>query len=211
MNYRAVGKRCAVVLESLRIPVTPAEALKILRGKHFSILDVDIIKIARSQIGIAEYQLDARPSQAPKIVNCSAFTKWLLAQRGCWIPQYAIEQREHGQTVHKNELKEGDLVFTGGRFGFYHDVEEDKVSHVGIVTAQDTVIHAERKAGGVVEIPLEIFFAKKRFRGARRCFPSDQNVLTLAVPDAIEIETAKDIQYLIRREHALRERSTSSK
>ena len=75
MNYRAVGKRCAMVLESLKVPVSSTETLAILYEKGFTVLAIDIIDIARSQVGIAEYQLDARPAHAPKVVNCSSFTK----------------------------------------------------------------------------------------------------------------------------------------
>ena len=211
MNYRAVGKRCAMVLESLKVPVSSTETLAILYEKGFTVLAIDIIDIARSQVGIAEYQLDARPAHAPKVVNCSSFTKWLFAQRGCWIPQYAIEQRESGHVVHRHELQAGDLVFTGGRFGFYHNTPEDKVSHVGIATDRGTVIHAERKAGSVIEVSLEQFFEKKRFRGARRYFPSDKKILTMVVPEDVEIETTKDIQYLIIREYSHNERCVPQK
>jgi hypothetical protein len=199
-NYRAVEKRCAVVLESLHLPISAEQVLEILVRNKFTNIEIDIIALARQFIGKTRYERGVKHLEAPHIVDCSSFMKWLYGQRGFWLPRLAIQQREDGLLVDQSELTTHDLVFIAGRFGFYHDNPADSVSHVGIVTPERTIIHAERRSGSAVEVPLDEFIGKKKFRGARRYFPTNQRVLTFQVPDNFIIETADDIRYLILRD-----------
>src|SRR3989338_8780587 len=103
MEYRAVGNRCAVILNSLRLPHSREETLAILNHKGFTVVEVDIIALARQCIGTSRYRRGARPSEAPAVVDCSSFIKWLYAQRGIWLPRRSIQQRELGEAVNLDE------------------------------------------------------------------------------------------------------------
>ncbi len=92
VNYRATGNRCAVIIESLCLPISRKETLTILNEKGFTLIKIDIIALARQHIGISQYRRGAKPSEAPVIVNCSSFIKWLYAQRGIWLPRLSIQQ-----------------------------------------------------------------------------------------------------------------------
>ncbi|KKQ94039.1 MAG: hypothetical protein UT20_C0041G0007, partial [Candidatus Levybacteria bacterium GW2011_GWA1_39_11] len=142
MEYRAVGNRCAVILDSLHLPISHEETLIILNHKGFVLVEVDIIALARQCIGISQYRRGARPSEAPLVVDCSSFIKWLYAQRGIWLPRRSIQQRELGEVVNLDELVAGDVVFISGRIDYYHDDPANGVGHVGIATGYGTVVHA---------------------------------------------------------------------
>lgn len=200
MEYRAVGKRCAVILESLHLPIPSIEVISLLESHGFRFLSVDILELARSYIGSVSYQRGAAQANAPELVDCSSFTKWLFGQRGILLPRMAIQQRQHGHIIDPSELTALDLVFTTNGVSFYHDNPNDGVGHVGVVTDIQTVIHATKKAGSVVEMPIEEFIGKKKFRGARRYIPNDHHLHTVTVPEDIEIETSDDLRYFVFRQ-----------
>jgi len=197
MEYRAVGNRCAVALDSLRLSISRQETLAILTEKGFKIVEVDIISIARQCIGISQYRRGARPSEAPVIVDCSSFVKWLYGQLGIWLPRRSIQQRELGETVHPDKIIAGDLIFASGWLDYYLNNPADGVGHVGIATNDNTVIHAANKKSGVIETPLSKFIGKTNFRGAKRYTPKNREILTIESPTDREVETADDIKWII--------------
>lgn len=197
MEYRAVGNRCAVILDSLRLPISHQETLGILNRKGFVAIEVDIIALARECIGTSQYCRGAKPSQAPGVVDCSSLVKWLYAQRGIWLPRRGIQQCELGEAVSLNELIAGDVVFASGRINYYHDKPTAGIGHVGIATGDGTVIHAVNKKANIVESSLDKFVGKTKFRGARRYLPKNVEVLTLSTPSDREVETADDIRWII--------------
>jgi cell wall-associated NlpC family hydrolase len=195
--YRAVAGRCAVDLSSMKLPISKMETLAILEKAGFEVLTVDLIVLARQCIGKSLYRRGAKPSQAPDIVDCSSFVKWLYVQRGIWLPRRSIQQREIGQGVGLDQVRIGDLVFGSGPINYYIDDPSDNVGHVGIATADSTVIHAAKQKVGVVESPLSSFADETQFRGARRYIPEDREVLTLSIPPEREVETEDDIKWII--------------
>ncbi|KKT14953.1 MAG: NlpC/P60 family protein [Parcubacteria group bacterium GW2011_GWF2_44_8b] len=197
MEYRAVGSRCAVILDSLHLPISREEALAILNHKGFVLVEVDIIALARQCIGTSQYRRGARPSEAPTVVDCSSFIKWLYAQRGIWLPRRSIQQRELGEVVNLDELVAGDAVFISGRIDYYHDDPANGVGHVGIATGYGTVVHAADRKVNVVESPLDKFVGEAKFRGARRYIPQNVEVLTFETPLNREVEVADDIKWII--------------
>ncbi|MDO8590089.1 MAG: NlpC/P60 family protein [bacterium] len=197
MEYRAVGNRCAVILGSLRLPISREETLTILNRQGFVLVEVDIIALARQYIGTSQYRRGARPSKAPAIVDCSSFVKWLYAQRGIWLPRRSIQQRELGEVINIDELVAGDVIFVSGRIDYYHDDPSNGVGHVGIATDDGTVIHAANKEVHLVESSLDGFISKSKFRGARRYVPQDVEVLTFEAPVDREVEVADDIRWIV--------------
>lgn len=199
MEYHAVRNRCAVSLDSLRLPISREEALVILNEKGFTVTEVDIIALARQCVATSRYRRGARPSEAPTIVDCSSFTKWLYGQRGIWLPRRSIQQRELGVAVNLEELVAGDVVFTSGWINYYYDDPANGVGHVGIATGDGTVIHATNsKMGvGVLESSLNEFTEESKFRGIRRYIPKDREVLTFETPSDREVEIADDIRWIL--------------
>lgn len=197
MEYRAVGNRVAVIFESLRLPISQEEAMAVLLGSGFVAVSVDMIALARQCIGTSKYQRGAKPSEAPFIVDCSSFIKWIYGVRGIWLPRRSIQQRELGKTVGLNEVVAGDVVFVSGWIDYYHDDPADGVGHVGIVTGEGTVIHAEGKKNNVVETSLDAFASHRGFRGVRRYIPIGADVITLEAPVDREVELADDVRWIV--------------
>lgn len=189
--YHAVGNRCVAELAKL-----PPNALEVLEAKGFKICDVDMIAEARSLIGESKYRRGVYVQQAPQVVDCSSFVKYLYGLRGIWLPRLAIQQRSFGTPVELDELEEHDLVFTAHR-RYHRQSSIDCVGHVGIVTEKGTIVHASRT--GVQEVTLgEFVRAEDGYRGACRVFEHSQCV-TLEIPAGIEVETSDDLFWLTYR------------
>jgi len=197
MEYRAVSNRCAVHLPSLNLPISTEDSLVILENKGFKVLEVNMIALARSCIQTSTYRRGAKPSEAPTVVDCSSFIKWLYGQRGIWLPRRSIQQRELGIPVPINEVGAGDVVFVSGWIDYYHTDPKDGVGHVGIATGEGTVIHAADRKVHVIESSFESFIGKTKFRGVRRYVPKDQIVLTLETPTDREVEIADDLRWIV--------------
>lgn len=198
MIYRAVGNRCAVDINSLGLPISREETLNLLVSKGLRVVEVDLIALARQYIGVSQFRRGARPSEAPAVVDCSSFVKWLYGQRGIWLPRRSVQQRELGEVIQLDEIAAGDLVFTSGRIDYYFDNPSDGVGHVGTATGDNTVIHAGGRETGVVENLLWGEFADESdFRGARRYIPKNREILTLETPAGREVEIADDIRWIV--------------
>lgn len=199
MKYRAVGKRIACNLSDLGLSIDLASAVAVIAKKGFRIINQDIVGLARSRIGLSRYCLGASMVDAPRILDCSGFIKWLYAAQGLWVPRLAIQQREYGQKVELPDVASGDAIFATGRNDYYHDDASDGVGHVGIATGEGTVVHAANRRDGVTEVPLEDFVgeSQKKFRGARRFLPKSKYTLTLEIPASVEIETADDLKWIV--------------
>lgn len=197
MEYRAVSNRCAVHLASLNLPLSDSEALSVLQSKGFTVVNVDMLVLARQCVNTSIYRRSAKSSEAPTLVNCSSFIKWLYGKRGIWLPRRSVQQRSVGVPVANNEIIAGDLVFSSGWTGYYHTDPADRVGHVGMVTESGTVIHAASRNSHVTESSLESFIHTGKYRGARRYLPKDQSVLTLEIPSDQEVETADDFRWII--------------
>lgn len=197
MDYRAVNGRCAVDIPSLELPILQEEALAILARKGFSVAQVDLIAHARACVNRAHYRHGARPSEAPSVVDCSSFVKWLYGLRGIWLPRRTIQQREYGTQVRLEEVRAADLVFVSGWINYYREDPEDGVGHVGIATGEGTVIHAANRRVGVRETPMADFLDGRKFRGARRYIGEDVEVITFETPPDREVEIADDIRWIV--------------
>ena len=195
--YHAVGNRCAIDLETFALPVENAEALALLARKGFETISVDLMGLARRCVETSTYRRGARLSEAPEVVDCSSFMKWLYGQRGIWLPRRSIQQRKMGEVAAYEDIAENDLVFRSGRIDYYLTDPRDGVGHVGIATGEGTVIHAANRELGIIESPLATFTSRDAFRGVRRLIPRDREVLTLITPDEREVETSDDVRWII--------------
>ena len=93
--------------------------------------------------------------------DCSGLVKYVAEKSlGLKLPRRSAEIARLGQSVKKNELQKGDLVFfnTSGK----------RNSHVGIYLGDNQFVHAP-SSGSVVRVEdMTINYWKQRYNGARR-------------------------------------------
>lgn len=80
--------------------------------------------------------------------DCSGFLKYLFNEFGYELPHSSVAMAQMGETISRNELQKGDLVF-------FKTSKKRAISHVGMVIDRDgdniTVIHASTSRGVVAE------------------------------------------------------------
>ncbi|HTB99653.1 MAG TPA: NlpC/P60 family protein [Ferruginibacter sp.] len=95
-------------------------------------------------------------------VDCSSFTSTLMQQIfKLSIPRTAKEQYDACVRVHKDDLKEGDLVFfntMGKRHG---------VSHVGVYIGNNYFVHSSTSSGVMISNLDEDYFSARFVSGGR--------------------------------------------
>ncbi len=96
-------------------------------------------------------------------LDCSAFTRSVMAQLGVRLPRTSREQYGSGSPVARGDLRAGDLIFfnTLGR----------GVSHVGIYLGGGQFAHANSYLGRSVIEDLGVAYYSARYVGARRVLP----------------------------------------
>ncbi len=197
MEYRAVGNRCAVVLAELHLPIPKEEVLAILSRKGFSVVEVDLIKLARDCVGSSKYRRGAKLTEAPDVFDCSSFIKWLYGECGIWLPRRSVQQSECGERVKLEDITAGDVIFTSSKINYYRDDPALGIGHVGIATNEWTVVHAANKRVDVIESSMDKFIGKDEFRVARRYIPKNTEVITLETPKNRGVEIADDIRWIV--------------
>ncbi len=129
-------------------------------------MNLQLVRLARSRIGLGRYQLMALPEWAPDIVDCSSFTQWLHGQFGVELPRKAAQQAAVMIRIQQGDIRPGDLIFMRGKC--YQDVANlppDHIGHVGVV-AEDRLsfIHAANSTKGIIEAPIEKVLTSGNFR-----------------------------------------------
>lgn len=99
-------------------------------------------------------------------IDCSAYVKKVYGLLGMDLPRTAREQFNEGETIDKEALSIGDLVF----FRTYASFP----SHVGIYLGNNLFIHASSKGKKVKVDNLDAPYFMKRFIGAKRLL-NDEN------------------------------------
>lgn len=92
--------------------------------------------------------------------DCSGFTRTTLEAIAVPLKRSAREQYQQGESLNKNELTFGDLVFFNTRRKAFP-------GHVGIYLGDDLFVHASTSSGVIVSSLNEDYY-KKRYVGARR-------------------------------------------
>lgn len=101
--------------------------------------------------------------------DCSGFVRHLYEKSfGRLLPRRADEQARATETIDRNELKPGDLVF--------FNTMKRAFSHVGIYVGDGKFIHAPRTGKAIRVDDMREAYWQKRFNGARRVQPgADQD------------------------------------
>lgn len=110
--------------------------------------------------------------------DCSGFVRALYQQNfNLLLPRRAAEQAAATQSIGRDELKPGDLVFFNTLNRAY--------SHVGIYVGDHRFIHSPR-TGAVVRIEdMRVNYWNRRFNGARRVVGQSQASLRAPTPGAV--------------------------
>ncbi|QHE85801.1 C40 family peptidase [Hydrogenophaga sp. BPS33] len=93
--------------------------------------------------------------------DCSGFVRAVYEQSlGKILPRRSDEQAAATQTIDRNDLKPGDLVF--------FNTMRRAFSHVGIYVGDGKFIHSPRSGAQVRMEDMRMAYWNKRFNGARR-------------------------------------------
>ncbi len=95
-------------------------------------------------------------------MDCSGFVRAVYNLCGVSIPRTSREQFKVGDTVARDDLKDGDLLFFGS--------SEEAINHVGIFVGNGKFVHAPRRGEEIKVTPIDENYFVKRFVGARRYF-----------------------------------------
>lgn len=95
-------------------------------------------------------------------MDCSGFVRAVYNLCGLSIPRTSRDQYKAGESVHRDELTDGDLVFFGSSV--------DKISHVGIYVGGGNFVHAPKRGEDIKVTSVSESYFEKRFVGARRYF-----------------------------------------
>ena len=104
-------------------------------------------------------------------IDCSAYVQKVYGLLGIDLPRSAREQFHIGETIDKDDLSIGDLVF----FKTYASFP----SHVGIYLGNDLFIHASSKNRKVTIDSLSSPYYLKRFIGAKRLISEETKDIVL--------------------------------
>lgn len=98
--------------------------------------------------------------------DCSGFVRHLYEKSfGRLLPRRADEQARATETIDREDLKPGDLVF--------FNTMRRAFSHVGIYVGDGKFIHAPRAGKSIQVDDMRSAYWQKRFNGARRVQPED--------------------------------------
>ena len=129
----------------------------------------DITSYALSLIGV-DYRFGGNtPDQG---LDCSGLIRYVFQQAtGLSLPRSARDQSRVGESISKDNLQPGDLVFFNTRrFQF---------SHVGLYIGDNRFIHAPSSGGAVQVVSLDNAYWQKAFNGARRIVGSLPDISAL--------------------------------
>lgn len=200
-NFHSTNNRIGVVPSSWNLfqySLTESEILSLLEKIGFKIIKVDIIQLGRDLIGKSSYKRIVSLTQAPTVISCSTFVRWLYAQVGVELKVFGIDQSKEGRKVELDNLRVGDLIFSRGRTPQYDDDPNLGVGHIGLITEKGTVLHNTNlhvnHEAGVAETPLEIFYkSQENYRGTRRLLP-ESGFYVLEIPQGMDILYSSDVK-----------------
>ncbi|MGL5316134.1 MAG: C40 family peptidase [Peptostreptococcaceae bacterium] len=130
----------------------------------FSTSDNNITSKMDAAIGLLEQQLGKEyvwGATGPDSFDCSGLVQYIYkTSLGKNIPRTSYEQSKYGESVNREDLQVGDLVF-------FDTMNKGRVSHVGMYIGNNEFIHASNAKDGVKKSTLTGYYDNK-YMGARR-------------------------------------------
>ena len=118
----------------------------------------EMVQVAMQYVGYPY----AYAGEGPYAFDCSGFTKFVAMNAlGMDITHDMFTQIGMGQTVSKDQLQPGDLVFFANTF-------RPGLSHVGIYIGNGQFVHAENESTGVIVSDLNNDYYGSRWAGGTR-------------------------------------------
>ncbi|MGV8058544.1 MAG: C40 family peptidase [Smithellaceae bacterium] len=156
-RQKAQSLRDAGVIEEFYI-VRP-EDYAVARQKQYGTgyLREALVKTARDFIGVP-YLWGGTSSD--KGFDCSGLTMTVYQLNGLNLPRHSATQFEAGNSVDKDHLQKGDLIFFATK-------GKGKVSHVGVYIGDGRFIHAPSRGKNIRIDSLSGNFFAKRFVGGK--------------------------------------------
>lgn len=138
------------------IPNNNVEAAKIDKISTTNKMD-DAVNLIKSKVG-NEYVWGAT---GPETFDCSGLVQYVYKNAlGKNIPRTSYEQSKFGQSVDKENLQVGDLVF-------FDTMGKGRVSHVGMYVGNNEFVHAANENDGIKKSKLTGYY-NTHYKGARR-------------------------------------------
>ena len=141
------------------VPLEPAEKAVAKPAKDNSDMGAIAARTAERFVGIP-YRWGG--NNVVDGMDCSGFVRAVYNLCGLSIPRTSRDQFKAGDSVIKDNLKDGDLVFFGA--------SADKINHVGIYVGGGKFVHAPRQGEEIRITEVNESYFEKRFVGARRYF-----------------------------------------
>ncbi|MBT9547735.1 MAG: C40 family peptidase [Candidatus Sericytochromatia bacterium] len=145
----------AILTLLLNLQVAPAQAT----SSHTQ-FGREIVLSAQQHIGLPYIWGGEDPNRG---FDCSGLVKFTFEEFNINLPHRADLQYNYGQSVRKDQLEPGDIVFfaTGGY----------PIGHVGIYIGNEQFIHAPRRGKPIQVDSITSGWFSNRFVGARRIVP----------------------------------------
>ncbi len=138
---------------------TPSANTLNVRDNNYYQGDIDLIRIAKDQLGIRYRYGGISPSVG---FDCSGFVYYVYGKAGIKLPRTSLDQSRYGRLVSKDELESGDLLF-------FDTSNRGHINHSGIYIGNGKFIHASSGRAHCVTISkLNSEFYKRSYRWARR-------------------------------------------
>ncbi|MEG2786928.1 MAG: C40 family peptidase [Romboutsia sp.] len=138
------------------IPNNNVETAKIDKISTTNKMD-DAVNLIKSKVG-NEYVWGAT---GPQTFDCSGLVQYVYKNAlGKNIPRTSYEQSKFGQSVDKQNLQVGDLVF-------FDTMGKGRVSHVGMYVGNNEFVHAANENDGIKKSKLTGYYST-HYKGARR-------------------------------------------
>jgi hypothetical protein len=130
-----------IVMGSI-IPISGSELFKMeeqfaFNGESKSVgqkRDAEFLKITAKKYLNAPYQWGGK---SPFGIDCSGFMQMVFKINGYKLSRDASQQAKQGKAILTKDAEPGDLAFFKGK--------DEKITHVGMILAQDKIIHASGK------------------------------------------------------------------
>ena len=153
-----LGLTCPALAQKAQTSASDTSAPAMEQIHHFTHRATELAMTAMTLIG-AHYKYGGNSPETG--IDCSGLVRYVFKEAwGTTLPRTSLELSRMGQSVGRDELQPGDLVF-------YNTMRRD-YSHVGIYLGDNKFIHAP-SSGKTVRIDnMELSYWKTRFNGARR-------------------------------------------